>query len=174
MNSRVKAPGSAHCDRERTHSERTFEFLAEAPLSEVAPLFGAHQERVWAPNWDPCFIWPVPAEDRPGMVFTVSGAHGKAIWINTCFDPQNGRVQYAYVLENAMTTLITLILTPRGEQTHVAVSYERTALQPRADAWVMRMADQDARAGDEWSAQINAYLRADPRQSASTAAHSRS
>jgi hypothetical protein len=94
------------------------------------------------------------------MIFTVSGAHGTAIWVNTCFDLQDGRVQYAYVLEDAMTTLITLSLTPRGEHTHVAVSYERTALKPRADAWVTRMADQDAKAGDEWSAQINSYLRA--------------
>jgi hypothetical protein len=151
---------AAHARRERAHSERSFEFLAEAPLSEVAPLFGAHKERAWAPNWDPRFIWPVPAEDRLGMVFTVSGAHGTAIWINTCFDLPQGRIQYAYVLENAMTTLITLSLTPRGQQTHVAVSYERSALQARADAWVTRMADQDAKAGDEWSAQINAYLRA--------------
>jgi hypothetical protein len=156
-------PAPARSHRERAHSERSFEFLAEAPLSEVAPLFGAHRERAWAPSWDPCFIWPSPAEDRPGMVFTVSGVHGTAIWINTCFELQNGRVQYAYVLENAMTTLVTLSLTPRGEHTHVAVSYERTALQPRADAWVTRMAEQDARAGDEWSAQINAYLRAERR-----------
>ncbi len=149
----------AHPDRECAHSERTFEFTAEAPLSEVAPLFGAHKERAWSPDWDPCFIWPARAEDRPGMVFTVSGAHGTAIWINTCFELQNGRVQYAYVLDSAMTTLITLTITPRGEHTHVAVSYERTALEPRADAWVARMADQDAKAGREWRAQINAYLR---------------
>jgi hypothetical protein len=171
VKSSVTAPASAHSRCERAHSERTFEFLAQAPLSEVAPLFGAHRERVWAPNWDPRFIWPAPAEDRPGMVFTVSGAHGTAIWVNTCFELETGRVQYAYVLDNAMTTLITLRLTPRGEHTHVAVSYERTALHPRADAWVACMADQDARAGDEWSAQINAYLGA--RQSPSPAAHSK-
>jgi hypothetical protein len=159
VRSEVTAPGSAHYRSMRAHSERTFEFLAEAPLEEVAPLFGAHKERVWAPGWDPRFIWPASAEDRPGMVFTVSGPHGTAIWINTCFEPQNGRVQYAYVLDNAMTTLITLSLTPRGGHTLVAVTYERTATQPRADAWVLRMADQDARAGEEWSMQINTYLR---------------
>lgn len=159
MKSGAPTSASMQSSHERAHSERTFDFLAEAPLSEVAPLFGAHGERAWAPNWDPRFIWPVPAQDRPGMVFTVSGPHGSAIWINTCFEPQNGRVQYAYVLENAMTTLITLRLTPRGEHTHVAVTYERTAIQPRADAWVLRMAEQDGRAGEEWSTQINAYLR---------------
>jgi hypothetical protein len=156
----MTAPPPAHSGPERARSERSFEFLAEAPLAEVAPLFGAHRERAWAPDWDPRCIWPAGAEDRTGMVFTVSGAHGTAIWINTCLDLQNGRVQYASVLENLMTTLITLQLTPQGGATHVAVCYERTALKPDADARVARMADQDARAGDEWSAQINAYLRA--------------
>ncbi len=160
MKSRVTAPAASAHGRERAHAERSFEFLAEAPLPEVAPLFGAHKERAWAPQWDPRFIWPACAEDRPGMVFSVSGSHGTAIWINTCFDLQAGRVQYAYVLENAMTTLITLQLTPRGEHTHVAVTYERTALHARADAWVAQLSEQDSRAGEEWSAQINAYLRA--------------
>ena len=82
-----KAPIRAHAACERAHSERTFEFLAEGPMSEVAPLFGAHKERLWAPGWDPCFIWPACAEDRPGMVFTVSGQHGTAVWINTRFEP---------------------------------------------------------------------------------------
>ena len=92
------------------------------------------------------------------MVFTVSGRYGTAVWVNTRFEPQDGHVQYACVLENAMSTLITLRITPRGEHTHVAVSYRRTALQPQADGWVARMAEMDARAGEEWAAQINAYL----------------
>ncbi|MGA2397823.1 MAG: hypothetical protein ABSG30_07160 [Steroidobacteraceae bacterium] len=155
-----KASVCAHAACERAHSERNFEFLAEGPMSEVAPLFGAHKERLWAPGWDPCFIWPARAEDRPGMVFTVSGQHGTAVWVNTRFEPQDGHVQYAYVLENTMSTLITLLITPRGECTHVAVSYRRTALKPQADPWVAHMAELDTKAGDEWAAQINAYLKA--------------
>jgi hypothetical protein len=155
----MTTPAPARAGGERAHCERSFEFMAQAPLAEVAPLFGAYRERVWAPDWDPRCIWPASAEDRSGMVFTVSGAHGTAIWINTCLDLQNGRVQYVAVLEKVMTTLITLQLTPQEGATRVAVCYERTALRPDADAWVARMADQDARAGDEWSAQIYAYLR---------------
>jgi hypothetical protein len=143
---------------ERMHTERMFEFIAEGPMSAVAPLFGAHRERLWAPGWEPHFIWPVPAEDRPGMVFTVSGRHGKAVWINTRFDPQAGCVQYAYVIEGLMSTLITLSLTPRVEHTHVAVVYQRTSLSAHSDALVEQMAEQDGRAGPEWEAQINSYL----------------
>ena len=153
-----KIPAGARTVCERAHSERTFEFVAEGPMSAVAPLFGAHKERVWAPGWNPSFIWPARAEDRPGMVFTVSGRYGTAVWVNTRFEPQDGDIQYASVLENAISTLITLRITARGEHTHVAVCYQRTALQPQADAWVARMAEMDARAGEEWAAQINAYL----------------
>lgn len=160
MKSEATEPAPARPPGERAHTERRFEFVAEGPMREVAPLFGAHRERAWAPGWDPCFLWPPRAEDRPGMIFTVSGEHGMAVWINTRFEPREGHIQYACVLEHAMSTLITLRLTPRGAHTHVAVSYQRTALEPRADAWVARMAGEDAKAGDEWAAQINAYLRA--------------
>jgi hypothetical protein len=157
------SPASTRADparlaSERVHTERAFEFVAEGPMSLVAPLFGAHKERLWAPGWDPRFIWPAAPEDRTGMVFTVSGRHGKAVWINTRFDLQLGCVQYAYVIENSMSTLITLNLTPRGEHTHVAVVYERTALNATSDALVEQMAAQDAKAGPEWAAHINAYL----------------
>ncbi len=143
---------------ERTHTERSFEFTAEAPMSVVAPLFGAHEERLWAPGWEPRFIWPTPAEDRTGMVFTVSGRHGKAVWINTRFDPEAGCIQYAYVIEGTMSTLITLSLAPQAAHTHVVVVYQRTSLSAHSDALVEQMAEQDGQAGPEWAAQINTYL----------------
>lgn len=152
-------PGAPRPASERVHTERGFEFIAEGPMCTVAPLFGAHEERRWAPGWDPRFIWPTPAADQEGMVFTVSGRHGKAVWINTRFDPQAGHVQYAYVIENSMSTLITLGITAQGEHTLVAVLYQRTSLNAHSDALVEQMADQDGRAGPEWAAQINAYLR---------------
>ncbi len=148
---------------ERTHTLRTFEFTAQGPMSVVAPLFGAHKERLWAPGWEPRFIWPAPAEDRPGMVFTVSGRHGKAVWMNTRFDPQAGCVQYAYVIDGTMSTLITLTLTPQEEHTHVVVEYQRTSLSAHSDALVERMAEQDGQAGPEWALQINTYLGSDRR-----------
>jgi hypothetical protein len=142
------------------HIERTFEFTAEAPMTTVAPLFGAEREQLWAPDWRPRFLWPSPAGDRQGMVFTVMGAHGTATWVNTVYDPQHGRFQYAYVIPRIMTALITVKAAPEGMNTHVVVTYCRTALSAESNAVVEQMADHDARSGPEWAAQINGYLRA--------------
>lgn len=144
------------------HTEATFRFTAEAPMAEVAPLFGADRERVWAPGWNPRFLHPRPAADRRGMVFTVPHGHTDAVWVNSELDLARGVVQYVYVIPGALATLITLHLTPAGAHTDVEVSYERTALTPAVNARVHDLAAKDAQAGPEWSHQINAYLHRGP------------
>ena len=143
----------------RVHSDEHFSFTARAPMDQVAPLFGADRERVWAPHWNPEFIRPNPATDVPGMVFTVAHHDFTSVWVNTAFDLQNGRVQYVYTIPDHMVTVITLNLKPEGQQTtRVDVEYERTSLRPEADAHVQEMANQDRRSGPEWEKQINSYL----------------
>jgi hypothetical protein len=142
----------------RAHTEEKFAFTAHGTMEEVAPLFGAEKERVWSPGWNPQFVHPLPAADAAGMVFTVAHDHLRAIWVNTEFDLTNGRVQYVYVIPDALVTVITLRLTPQGQQTHVEVEYDRTALNSEADEHVRRMAEQDRGSGPEWEKQINGYL----------------
>ena len=161
--SSVRSGDSAKSAAEGTHTERTFEFTAKAPMGIAAPLFGADKERIWAPGWNPTFLWPGDAKDRQGMVFTVAHGHKTAIWINTAYDPATGSIQYAYVIPDVMTTLITLKLTPQDKWTHVAVRYERTALNAAAKDIVMEMADHDSKSGPEWEKQINYYLSALPK-----------
>jgi len=161
--SSVRSGDSAKSAAEGTHTERTFEFTAKAPMGIAAPLFGADKERIWAPGWNPTFLWPGDAKDRQGMVFTVAHGHKTAIWINTAYDPATGSIQYAYVIPDVMTTLITLKLTPQDKWTHVAVQYERTALNSAAKDIVLEMADHDSKSGPEWERQINDYLSALPK-----------
>ena len=142
----------------RAHTEEKFAFTAHASIAEVAPLFGADKERVWAPGWNPKFVHPVPASDKEGMVFIVAHDHLKAAWVNTQFDLKNGRIQYVYVIPDALVTLITLQLKPDGDQTHVEVAYVRTALSVEADAHVRHMAEGDRSSGPEWEKQVNDYL----------------
>ncbi len=148
------APGTT-----RAHSEETFLFMADAAIEKVAPLFGADKERVWAPGWDPVFIHPASPQDARGMVFTVSDDRGKSIWACTEFDLKGGRIQYVYVIPDAMVTVITLWLTPQGKQTRVDVKYERTSLTEAADPRVGHMAEKDRAAGPEWQEQVNGYLK---------------
>lgn len=143
---------------ERARTQEKFSFMAKGPMEKVAPLFGADKERRWSAGWNPHFVFPVPAADEAGMVFSVAHEHLRAAWVNTEFDLKNGRIQYVYVIPDALVTVITLRLNPEGEQTRVEVEYERTALSADADAHVRHLAVGDRRAGPEWEQQINAYL----------------
>ena len=54
------------------HVRNEFAFTAHAPYEVVAPLFGAEGERAWSGgHWDPHFLYPKPAEDIQGAVFTI-------------------------------------------------------------------------------------------------------
>ena len=150
--------GSQGSPAGRAHSVKELSFTANGPLEHVAPLFGADKERAWSPDWEPEFIHPAPAADTEGMVFAVSHDHLSSLWVNTEFDLKNGRVQYVYVIPDAMVTVITIRLTPAGEQTRVAVRYDRTALSADADAHVQRLGKPDRQASAWWSQRINGYL----------------
>jgi hypothetical protein len=142
----------------RVHTDEVFSFVANARLADVFPLFGAERERLWAPGWEPRFVWPTVPTDRAGMVFRVARGDRLATWVNTVFDSNTGRVQYVYVMPEVVATVITLDVHSRGDTTEVVVRYERTSLTAASDATVKAMAAQDRAAGPEWAAQINSYL----------------
>jgi hypothetical protein len=140
------------------HTREQFSLVANAPFEVAWPLFGAHEERAWAPGWEPIFLWPEKPFDQPGMVFKVRHAAGNAIWVNTAFDRNEARIQYVYVIPEVVVTVITLKLTPDGGSTIVEVVYERTALAETANELVEGMAMRDRLACKEWSQQVNAHL----------------
>ena len=140
------------------HTCEEFTFLASAPMAAVFPLFGAEKERLWAPGWDPEFVWPALAADRKGMVFRVNRGERVATWVNTAFDPSTGRVQYVYVIPDVLVTVITLQLHARAAATEVVVRYERTSLSSESDALVKEMAGHDRGEGPVWARQVNTYL----------------
>lgn len=145
--------------KQLAHTRTEFKFTVNAPFEQAAPLFGAEEERKWAPDWKPQFVYPTPAGDRQGMVFQVAHGQYSSTWVNTAFDLVAGHIQYAYVLNDAMATLIDIHLTRDGaRQTGVTVVYERTALLPEANEHVEHFAKGDAKAGKEWEEQINGYF----------------
>jgi hypothetical protein len=145
-------------EQARVHSEARFAFTARAPMALVTPLFGANKERLWSPGWNPSFLHPLPAGDEQGMVFTVAHDHLKSVWVNTEFDAKNGRVQYVYVIPDALVTVITLQMKPDGDHTQVEVEYDRTALSAEADGHARHLAEGDRTSGPEWERQVNEYL----------------
>lgn len=140
------------------HRHVEFVLNLPAPYDSVFPLFGADKERVWAEGWDPQFVHPQPAHDQTGAVFTVKGGHS-SVWINTIFDIEHGRVQYACFAGDSMVTLITIHVEKIAPgQSRATVVYERTALKPEANDQVNRAADGDQTKGPEWEAALRTYL----------------
>lgn len=137
-----------------------FEFEIATSFRNAAPLFGPEGERVWAGNdWNPQFVFPAEARDTEGMVFTVSHGAQQATWVNTVFDLDGGHMQYVYFVPDTMTTLIDVRLTVADpDRTRVSVTYERTALDPKANDHVRHMGTHDASAGAEWKSSIEAFL----------------
>lgn len=143
----------------RARSE--FTFVVHAPLAEAFPLFGPEGERPWAGlEWDPQFVYPMPARDEEGAVFRIRRRGHDAIWINTAFDAQAGYVAYVYVIPEKLATRIAVQLASvNAATTSVRVKYERTALDPSVYPEIGEMAKADAAQGPEWEKAIAEYLR---------------
>ena len=144
----------------RTHVSNSFSFTVNAAMHDAAPLFGPEGERAWAgDDWNPQFVFPVPARDVEGAVFTVRHGEHSAVWVNTLFDLEGGHMQYVYVLADLLATTIDVWLHPiDAAHTRVDVTYVRTALRPEVDEHVLALGKHDSEQGKEWADGINAYL----------------
>jgi hypothetical protein len=144
----------------RAHVSNSYSFTVNAALNDAAPLFGPEGERVWAgDDWNPQFVFPTPARDVEGAVFTVRHGEHSAVWVNTLFDLEGGHMQYVYVLADLLATTIDVRMHPiDAAHTRVEVTYVRTALRPEADEHVLSLGKHDSEQGKEWGDAINAYL----------------
>ncbi len=142
------------------HTQSSFELIVHASFAETASLFGPEGERVWAgKHWDPQFLYPQPAHDSEGAVFTVKHGPVTAVWVNTRFDIEARHFQYVYFLSNLMVTTIDVRFTSLGpDTTRVNVTYTRTAIAPEGNEHVQAMSEGDKSAGGEWQRSIDRYL----------------
>jgi hypothetical protein len=138
----------------------SFDLTVNAPYAQTAPLFGPEGERAWAgKHWDPKFIYPQPAHDEEGAVFTVSHGPYNAVWVNTIFDFEGRRFQYVYFLPDLMVTVIDVHFNPiSAKSTAVHVDYTRTAITPEGNQHVRAMSESDKTAGKEWQQAIEEAL----------------
>ncbi|HEY6374652.1 MAG TPA: hypothetical protein VIX90_03915 [Edaphobacter sp.] len=150
------------------HVSNSFRFIVQVPLGRIAPLFGPDAERSWAgKHWDPEFLYPQPAKDIQGAVFTIQHGPHKAIWINTLFDLAAGRMQYVYVIPGVLATTVDVKLTPvDASATTVDVTYVRTALQADSNDKVQAMGEHDSKSGPEWQQGIEGWLKDHPEKTA--------
>jgi len=142
------------------HVVSHFNFTVAAPFAHVAPQFGPEAERAWGdPQWDPQFIYPQPGKDVTGAVFTVQHGRHNSVWVNTNYDPVAGRMQYVYVIPDAMVCVIDIhVTTADAMHTAVDVTYTRTALTPKHNDVVAQLAQKDEQSGPEWQQHVKHAL----------------
>jgi hypothetical protein len=143
------------------HTHVEFRLVVNLPYQKAFPLFGAWNEQKWAADWKPRFLYPLPAADREGAVFTIDHPDGqRAVWMTTRFDQTAGRIEHIYVLGDRLITRIGLEVKTDGEsRTAVTVRYERTALRVETNAQVRQMSQHDENAAREWQAALDAYAK---------------
>ena len=95
-------------------TQTAFDIVVHLPYAEAAPLFGPEGERPWAgKHWNPQFLYPRPAHDEQGAVFTVHHGPVTAVWVNTLFDLNARHFQYVYFIPDIMVTTIDVAFHAR-------------------------------------------------------------
>jgi hypothetical protein len=142
------------------HIRTSFDLLVHASYAVTAPLFGPQGERAYAgKHWDPAFIYPQPASDVEGAVFTVRHGPYNAVWVTSLADIEGRHFQYVYFLQDLMVTVVDVHFKPIGaDSTSVNVVYTRTALTAKGNEHVKTMSDDDKTAGKGWQQAIDEYL----------------
>jgi hypothetical protein len=143
-----------------THVRSSFTFQLSVPRERAAPLFGPEGERCWAgQHWNPEFLYPQPAKDIEGAVFTVQHGSRKSVWVNTVFDLPAGRMQYVSFVPDALVSTVDVRLTTlNATTTAVEVTYTRTALSVDANDDVQALATSDRTSGPHWQQAIQSCL----------------
>ena len=140
-------------------TQTAFDLVVHLPYNQAAPLFGPEGERPWAgKHWNPQFLYPQPAHDEQGAVFTVQHGPVTAVWVNTLFDLEARHFIYAYFIPGIMVTTIDLRFTPAPNTTQVHVVYTRTALTPKSNEHVTAFTNKDKSAAHDWQQEIDTYL----------------
>ena len=141
-------------------TQTAFDLTVRLPYTEAAPLFGPEGERPWAgSHWNPQFVYPRPARDEQGAVFTVQHGSVTATWITTLFDLEARHFQYAYFIPGIMVTTVDVRFTSvNANSTGVHVVYTRTALTPEGNDHVTAFTNTDKTAAKDWQQSIDTYL----------------
>ena len=142
------------------HVSTSIHLVVHAPYAETAPLFGPEGERAWVgPHWDPQFIYPQPARDVEGAVFTVRHGSVTGVWTNTLFDVDARHFQYVCFLPDLMVTTIDVRFKPMDSNTTaVNLVFTRTAITTEGNDAVKALSERDRNAEKDFAHSIDKYL----------------
>jgi hypothetical protein len=154
--------GNSNFKAERV--SKSASFIVNADIDKVFSLFGAFEERKWAPHWEPILIYPDQEVIEEGTTFKVS-AHGHGpeseyLWVVSKFDSQDHLIQYLVSTLNRFWTIT--VHCERGQyesKTKATVSYSYTGLNEKGNELnrtsIDKMYKKDL---SDWADAINSYL----------------
>jgi hypothetical protein len=142
------------------HIRNAFHLTVNASYEATTPLFGPLGERGWlGEEWNPIFLYPQPAKDEEGSVFTVSRGLYHSVWVNTLFDKVQRHFQYVYFVPDLMVTVVDVNFKPAGaNSTSVDVVFTRTAITAKGNELVTEVSESDKSAAERWRLKIDNYL----------------
>lgn len=145
---------------------QTASFTVNATIEEAFPLFGAFEERKWAPHWKPILIYPDQEVIEEGTTFKVD-AHGHGhsgesqfLWVVTKYQPENYLIQYLVSTENRFWTItVKCESTSDVEQTKTSVTYSFIGLNEKGNELNKKaLAHMFENNLQDWAEAINGYF----------------
>lgn len=134
-----------------------------ASIDRTFPLFGAWEEKKWAPEWNPVPIFPLDMKLLKGSIFkTQSHVPGEdsVIWLVTRYDRVNHQLEYV-ITGSDRVVIISIVCKSMGKGiTSANISYILTGLTPHGNHTSRHILEKlfvtDLK---DWQSAINGYLK---------------
>jgi hypothetical protein len=142
---------------------RTASIVIHAPIEKAFYLFGAWEERKWAPDWNPTPVFP-PVEDiSKGSIFkTPSHVPGEdsVIWLVSVYDTIAHHIEYV-ITGSERLVIISILCKPTEDQgTKAIITYTLTGLTERGNHTSRHILEKLFASGlEDWQSAINGYLK---------------
>jgi len=145
---------------------KTASFIVNANINNVFPLYGAFEERKWAPGWEPALIYPEKEIIEEGTTFRIEldrhdhGNEAAALWIVSKYEPSNYLIQYLVSTQNRFWKITVENLSIENDtKTKTTVTYTFTGINNIGNSLnkksIEKMYKNDLQ---DWASLINGYL----------------
>ena len=143
---------------------KTASFMVNSKIDQVFSLYGAFEERKWAPGWEPVLIYPEKEVIEEGTTFKTElknddSLEDSFLWIVTKYSPEDYLIQYLVSTDNRFWTITVSCEDIGSSKTKTTVTYTYTSLNQLGNdlnqTSLEKMFENDLQ---DWGDLINQYL----------------
>lgn len=126
-----------HHTRERT-------MLLSARPERVFPLLCPVRERDWIETWEATIVHSDSGVAELGCVFVTADSHGsETVWTVSRYEPERGVIEFVIVTPRLMVMTLAVALHAEAERTRAQWRHTFTALTPKGEPLLERLAGPD-------------------------------